>query len=251
MSQVARRRSLPLIVTTSWDDGHRFDLVTASVLQRHGMTGTFYVSPRNRETPARDRLTAAELRTLAETHEVGSHTLTHPRLTDVSDGEAAREIEDGKRELEDTLEGEVLSFAYPGGAYHRRHVAMVAAAGCTFGRTTQRWVRTRHQDPLRAGTTMHAYRHLRDVAIAAGIATVHVGRATRLLLDWGQLARVMFDRAYADGEVFHIWGHSWEIAAQRDWARLDDFLGYVAAHENIRHVTNRQLATRGGEVSQP
>ena len=61
----------PVIVTTSWDDGHLLDLRTAELLRSCGLTGTFYVSIRSRRT----QLSVSQLRELESMGvEIGSHT---------------------------------------------------------------------------------------------------------------------------------------------------------------------------------
>jgi peptidoglycan/xylan/chitin deacetylase (PgdA/CDA1 family) len=51
--------------------------------------------------------------------EFGSHTKTHPDLTKLSEGEAALEITDSRRRIEDQIGKKVTTFAYPFGANDR------------------------------------------------------------------------------------------------------------------------------------
>lgn len=64
--------------------------------------------------------------------ELGSHSLTHPRLTRLSPEEASVEIADSKRQLEQRV-GAVRYFAYPYGGrpgdFTEKHRNMAAAAG--------------------------------------------------------------------------------------------------------------------------
>lgn len=59
----------------------------------------------------------------------GSHTCSHPMLSELRDVDSRREIVDSKRRLEDKLGAEVTSFAYPNGNYGPREVEYVAQAG--------------------------------------------------------------------------------------------------------------------------
>jgi peptidoglycan/xylan/chitin deacetylase (PgdA/CDA1 family) len=65
--------------------------------------------------------------------EIGGHTVHHPILTELPDGEAMAEIEGGRRYLQQLTEAPVDVFAYPNGQpqrdYDRRHVEMLGAAG--------------------------------------------------------------------------------------------------------------------------
>ena len=151
-----------VLVTTSWDDGHQLDMKLAGVLRDCGCKGTFYVSPLSHEIPARARLRAADLRDLSATFEVGSHTLTHPHLTRLSPLEAAHEISDGRRAVEDIINRSATSFCYPYGAYDPEHVGMVRDAGCLVGRTIRRFNVGSDGDPLQMATTTHASRYKAD-----------------------------------------------------------------------------------------
>lgn len=72
--------------------------------------------------------------------EVGGHTMRHPILTRIGDADAATEIADGKRALEEILGHPVRYFAYPNGVphrdYDRRHVQMVKDIGFNAAVTT-------------------------------------------------------------------------------------------------------------------
>ncbi len=108
-----------VIVTTSWDDGHKIDFKLAELMKKYNITGTFYISPKDREIPEKDRLTDQEIIKLSEGFEIGAHTFTHPRLSNVSDEEAKKEIVGSKDYLEKILKKEVKSFCYPGGVHKK------------------------------------------------------------------------------------------------------------------------------------
>jgi peptidoglycan/xylan/chitin deacetylase (PgdA/CDA1 family) len=64
--------------------------------------------------------------------EIGAHTLSHPRLTRLSDDELQREIIGSKRRIEDEIGQRVTSFCYPNGApadYDDRVADAVRSAG--------------------------------------------------------------------------------------------------------------------------
>jgi len=81
------------------------------------------------ETPQR-LMDAAQVRDwLAAGQKIGAHTLSHPKLTQLSDADARREIGDSKKKLEDLFSIEVTDFCYPYGDHDERIVALVAEAG--------------------------------------------------------------------------------------------------------------------------
>jgi GT2 family glycosyltransferase/peptidoglycan/xylan/chitin deacetylase (PgdA/CDA1 family) len=98
--------------------------------------------------PSRRLLTLSQIRDLYRhgVH-IGSHTLTHPCLTTLSDGELEREVSDSKHKLEDLLGSEVPCFSYPWGAADMRVRAAVARAGYKVAVTTQEGLNC-SEDPL-------------------------------------------------------------------------------------------------------
>ena len=61
--------------------------------------------------------------------EIGAHTMTHPRLTQISPEEAFNEISLSKKNLEDLLGASVNFFAYPYGDYSEETEKLVEKAG--------------------------------------------------------------------------------------------------------------------------
>ncbi|MBN1171856.1 MAG: polysaccharide deacetylase family protein, partial [Micromonosporaceae bacterium] len=195
-----------VVVTTSWDDGHRLDGRLAALLERFDLPATFYVAPRNIELAPRDRLPAAALRELAERFEIGGHTLSHQRLPALSEAAARQEIRAGREELEGAIGGPVTSFCYPRGEYRPAHVRMVEETGFTFARTVRRSA-LHPGRPLEALTTVNAYAHRVDGPLALRLARLRPRTALRLYLAWDELALRWFQRCLRDGGVFHLWGH--------------------------------------------
>ncbi len=81
--------------------------------------------------------------------EIGGHTVNHPILTEISAHDAAREIREGRQQLQAITQQGVHSFAYPNGRpdrdYDSSHVTAVAAAGFDQAVTTA-WGCARHDD---------------------------------------------------------------------------------------------------------
>lgn len=211
-------------VTTSWDDGHPLDLRLADLLARHGLTGTFYVPMRS----DRPTLAPAEVRELAQSFEIGAHTLHHVDLLRVDDVSAYQEILDSKAWVEDVTGKPCRMFCFPKGHFARRHLASVARAGYRGARTTE-LIST--DFPRNAGrvalmpTTVHAYPHtlptyIRNWAKHAAYRNLWTYVTRGRTTDWVALTRALHAHTARHGGVFHLWGHSWEIDDLDQWHRL-------------------------------
>jgi peptidoglycan/xylan/chitin deacetylase (PgdA/CDA1 family) len=69
-------------------------------------------------------------------HEIGAHTLTHPRLSQIPLPLAREEVISSKKKLEDLFGVPVKHFAYPYGDYDDEVVSLVQEAGLTTACTT-------------------------------------------------------------------------------------------------------------------
>jgi peptidoglycan/xylan/chitin deacetylase (PgdA/CDA1 family) len=78
----------------------------------------------------------------------GSHTLTHPRLSQLDRASAEREIRDSKQVLEDRLTTTVDHFAYPHGDWDARTADLVREAGYTLACSTRSGFNRRDVDPF-------------------------------------------------------------------------------------------------------
>lgn len=228
-----------IIVTTSWDDGHVLDLKVSGLLKKYGLTGTFYISPEDRELPQTKRLSKDQVLELSKNFEIGAHTITHPRLSSITDIEAEFEITSSKKTLENWLGQEVFSFCYPGGDFHEAHKKIVKAAGFKLARTVSRFTTSIGEDYFAIPTTVHAYRHWSDVLPIfrqGGLANFF-----KYYLNWDELAISLFEKTYKEGGVFHLWGHSWEIEKNHDWERLEKVFRHISNRPNVVYLTNGKM----------
>lgn len=143
----------------TFDDGYVDNLAAWEELKAHGMKATWYITSgslgRQHSWPADGRpqerlLSADELRAMAASGmEIGSHTVTHPRLPATDDETLARELADSKATLEDCLGHEVPSFAYPFGDWDERCEMAVKQTGYRSACLTRTGWALREQDPYR------------------------------------------------------------------------------------------------------
>lgn len=80
--------------------------------------------------------------------EIGSHTITHPILTRVSDDRLATELVESRARLEAALNHGVDLFCYPNGDYDSKVRDEVARAGYACAVTTEAGFNDKRSDPL-------------------------------------------------------------------------------------------------------
>lgn len=144
----------------TFDDGylsvyeHAFPL-----LVRRNLAATVYVVAdtigginewdRKRGDHIEKMMSAAQVREMADAgFDIGSHTLSHPHLTDLSDDQLQLELSDSKKKLEDIIGREVAAFSYPYGDYDSRVAEAAVAAGYKNAVTTELGVMTAGVDPF-------------------------------------------------------------------------------------------------------
>lgn len=240
-----------LKVTTSWDDGDILDKRLADLLSKYGTKGTFYITKNYRP----HRLSENDIRELSQTHEIGAHTLTHPDLRTVSMEKMKEEIAGSKTWLEEVLEKKIAMFCYPKGFYSEEAITVVKAAGFVGARTTELGSMGNADDPFKMPTSIQVYpfpfRKIDQKKMywgkliepwqqrSAGLRSMGVPITS--FYSWLSMAKAAFDAALRNGEVFHIWGHSWEIEKYGMWEDLEKLFAYISHHpqrHNCSHVTN-------------
>lgn len=102
---------------------------------------------------------------LAAGQEIGSHTLTHPRLTEISPSQAREEIFGSRKRLEDTFGKAVEHFCYPYGDWNPDLRGIVAEAGYESACITKFGVITAEADPfaLKRITVRYPSRKLKNL----------------------------------------------------------------------------------------
>ena len=92
------RKKVSTVVSLTFDDGDVTHLAVARMLEKRKMRGTFYI---NTETIGDElKLTRAQVASIAKGgHEIGGHTLTHARLSELLPSEQRVQICDDRRTL--------------------------------------------------------------------------------------------------------------------------------------------------------
>jgi peptidoglycan-N-acetylglucosamine deacetylase len=187
---------------------------------------------------------------LSKTFEIGAHTLQHAAIDRLSEGDAIVQLSGSREWIEQLTGRDCRVFCFPGGKFRNKQLRLVRQAGYQAARTVELLSNTtpRCVDSLWViPTTIQVFPHGPSAYAKNAVKRFSASamfRLPRVLLarDWAALARDLFLQTVDRGGVFHLWGHSWEIAEQGQWQALEDFLAFAAAYQKVaRCVTNGDL----------
>ncbi|MGH9752301.1 MAG: polysaccharide deacetylase family protein [Blastocatellia bacterium] len=103
--------------------------------------------------------------------EIGSHTLTHPILTGLSDERLREEVGGSRDRIQSEIGRKVETFCYPNGDYDFRTQCEVARAGYQLAVTTEVGLNSRRSDPLALRRIHGEYDLARFVKSTSGFET--------------------------------------------------------------------------------
>lgn len=144
----------------TFDDGYRNVVQNAMpVLDKLGFTATNYLVANQFDggnvwdakigIPHSPLMTVEEMRQWAAAgHEVGSHTLDHVHLPEMTLDEARRQMVESKDVLEQALGAPVTAFCYPYGDHGPEHLVMAREAGYDNATLTKRGLANASDDPF-------------------------------------------------------------------------------------------------------
>lgn len=239
-----------LKVTTSWDDGDILDKRLADLLTKYGFKGTFYITKEYRP----QRLSEAEIKELSQTHEIGAHTLTHPDLRTLTEEKLQEEIAGSKKWLEEIINKPVTMFCYTKGQYNDFVAKKVEEVGFLGARSTilgslisgkkfdlETTIQVYPFPFRKIDKHRYYFRKILQPYLQRAKGLQKIGVPITAMHSWLSSSKAAFDYALEHGEVFHIWGHSWEIEKYGMWNELEKLLQHIASKKNVEHVTNGEL----------
>jgi peptidoglycan/xylan/chitin deacetylase (PgdA/CDA1 family) len=220
----------PKALTLSYDDGVEQDIRLMSIMDAHGIKGTFNLNSgllKSEETsyPAgktHRQLTVAQARKVYAHagHEVAVHGVTHPSLGQLPLPAALQEVLEDRRRLEDMFGTVVRGMAYPYGTYNDALIEGLRAVGIAYARTTAcREDFAIPDDWLRLKATCH-----------------HCHPRLTELTD-----RFLNGDQRGNPWLFYLWGHSYEFEDNDNWAVIERFCETVGGREDVWYATNLEI----------
>lgn len=209
------------IMILSFDDGTIYDRQFVEMLDRHGIPCTFNLNSGLHdfvwhcgEHPIY-RLNLAEERGLYRNHEVASHTVHHPYLTQLPEEDLVWQVEEDCRRLRETFGVEEIGFAVPFDQCGEREISI-----------------------LREKTSV---RYVRLPAIQKEFAPPadpwHIC-VNGLYNEPGIREKI---QAFADSTlpdaVFVLCGHSYEFEVENQWEYMDELLGWIRTLGGVECMT--------------
>jgi len=255
-----------IIVTTSWDDGTLHDLKLKKLLDKYGLAGTFYVcSPKTIKHTITDVelinqnfLSAEQIKEIAQTQEIGSHTLNHADFKKINLSQAKTEIINSKKGLEQIINKSVNMFCYPRGYVNSKTISLVEQANYLGARTIKRFSITNKFNAWLMPTTLSVSvpatqrpqniftyfflvkRLLQNIPrLLPLMIKAHISPAD--LNDWQIVAKKTFNYCLQHGGVWHLWGHAWDIDQHNLWPQLEEIFKYISHHPNVKYLDNAQV----------
>jgi len=228
-----------IIVTTSWDDGHKLDIRLANLLKKYGIKATFYISPQDHEYKREDLLSKNEIKNLAKDFEIGAHTMTHPHLSKIPLEKADYEISESKKYLEKVIGRKIMSFCYPYGDYNQKIVQLVSKNNFKIARTVKRFSFEEPKKPFEMGTTFHTYKHYSEIPTISKFTKINIFALARYT-NWENSAIDLFDSC-KNNSLFHLWGHAIEFEKFKEWDKLERILSYISKRKEVLYKTNGEI----------
>ena len=135
-----RKKIPPKTIAITFDDGYKDNYIYAfPVLKKYNLPATIFIIVNEVDRPQNDRLNWKEIKEMQDSGPVtfGSHTLSHPLLTEIkSEEDLKNEIFGSKKILEEKLGCKVNAFSYPAGRFNDKIKQLVKDAGYEFAVAT-------------------------------------------------------------------------------------------------------------------
>ena len=191
-------------IVQCWDDGVEDDIRLCELLRKAGARASFNINPglhgaqrsepwRYNEIKAVSRLAKGELTQVYQGFTIANHSVSHQFPARIPIEKWRTEVFDGRKQLQDIFQQEILGFAYPFGETNPEVAGVVREAGHVYARTVENATPCfPPADPMFFAADCH-----------------HAAPDF-----WER-----YQKAKSVGSpVFYFWGHSYEFVTEEDWA---------------------------------
>lgn len=211
-------------IVFSFDDGTIYDKRFIEILNKYDVSATFNLNSGlekfvwyYQNTHEIKRLTLSDDPHLYDNHEIASHTLTHPFLTNLSEEELIKEVNDDIANLERIFNTKVVSFGTP------------------FDKCTEREI-----EIIKNHTQIKYFRIpilKEDDDFSLPIDEYHVP-INALYADKDIYDRIeKFAKCDNENALFVIAGHSYDFEMQNHWEYIEELIKYILSFKEIEIKT--------------
>ena len=217
-------------LTFSYDDGVTQDMRLIEIFNKYGLKGTFNLNSgllgkkgellRNGVYVNHTKIEPNDVKAVYEGHEVAVHTLTHPRLAELSDEEIIRQVNEDREKLSELVGYEVKGMAYPCTTPNEHVIEVVKNnTRVKYARSTQ---------------VTYSFNPSDDMLNYCGTLYHHS--------DWDrlfELGEAFLKKEAETPQIMYVWGHAYEfdIFPER-WKRFEEFCEMMSGKSDIFYGTN-------------
>ncbi len=214
-------------ITFSFDDGNIDDVRLIEILNKYNLKGTFNLNSSmladsfvwNHEGIKEvHHLNYSEHPNIYDGHEVAGHTVRHPHLENLSYVAKKNEIELDRIYLKALYGYDILGMALPFGTYDQEVVEVLKELKVLYCRTIESTFKFEMPNTL---PLLHPTCHFKNK-------------------DLDKLTDEFLNADSDEDMLFYIWGHSYELITEEDWASFEAFCSKISGRDDIYYCTNKE-----------
>jgi len=211
-------------ITFSFDDGNIDDIRLIEIFKKYGLKATFNLNSGGLSETSTwifngikevKHINFTDYPHIYDGFEIAAHTYRHPHLENCNDNTVYNEIKLDMQILEFLYGYKIKGMALPFGTYNNRTAEIVEDCGLKYCRS----VKSTNNFELPNNVILHPTCHFK----AANIF---------------DLAEEFLNSNYDEAKIFYIWGHSYELVTEEEWAEFENFCKKISGKEDIFYCTN-------------